>query len=568
MQVLDLVDIAATRGPSDGASDSNNLSTGGRPRLAQEESSCSSGAAQPKQPPRRRHYDHGEGRGKTKVQDSLSCSQSVMTTESEREGMSTLDLVIGKRYASLTSPESDRGQLQTPTLKRGDASNPVMLEAGTGVLVDHLVSGNKLDLWDRWRRTAGGPSGTNNNFGSSSEKRTERREVYFERSDGSMSTIMPDPPSLHQRGHYAAPGAFRMSSGGTNDDVESLIDSVTSYPTVGRRNASGSPAIVEASLVYDDQVPSDDYPPIPASAFTVSMGGNTLITTDTTTTTKASPIVEALPLDEIQTVKAFFSTRKVKCFLLALTVVFVILALGTAYGVNGFQQSRLSKDSSASYYDDPPTNPPTTEGDLELEYFLKVAIPDYTRSALRLQNSPQSKALSWLGNNTFLGSYDLSRRMQRFSLATFYFSTGGDRRWDNNSGWLSDDHECTWFFSTDQIEGNFEPCDNNTLTRFSLVENNMRGTFPLEISFLSSLEVLEMPRNVLTGFLPTTLGQMSILRSVHLFDNYLSGTVPSEIGDASSLEVFDVGECSSHHGQPTCRSPQVVPSETHQFTPR
>jgi hypothetical protein len=553
LQVLDLTSIAGRSSVEAVSASNHHRISPARPRLALEEASCSSGAAQPMQPPRRRRSDHSNGRRQAKEQDASAYYQPVVTTQSEREGIRTLDLVLGKRYAYSSS--SGRGEigheyfggetLQPPRFTRKDNPNPMMLEAGTGVLVEDLVLGGELD---RSGRRSAGACPRNRNFGWSSEKESELRGGGVARSD-SLST-MPDPPSLHQLAHYVVPGAFRMTSGGipreANDDVESLIGSMTSNSPGGIRNSDeSSPAIVEASLVSEDHVQSDVYPPVHASAFTVGMGESTHTTQSyftSGTTTKASPIFEALPMDEILTVKAFFSTRKVKCFLLLLAVVFSILALGTAYGVTGFSASRSSSGANATYYDDSPTNPPTTEGDLDLVYFVQVAIPDHTRSALRQQNSPQSKALSWLRNNTFLESYDLRRRMQRFSLATFFFSTGGERRWRDSSGWLSDDDECTWFFSSDQTEGNFEPCDNNAVTRFSLVENNMRGTFPLEISFLSSLEVLEMPRNVLTGFLPSTLGQMSLLRSIQLFDNYLSGTVPNEIGDASSLEILDVGE--------------------------
>jgi hypothetical protein len=552
LQILDLTGISG-RSATETTSVSDQMPRG-RPRLALEESSCSSGAAQPMQPPRRRQSSHNEGRGQARAQDALAHSQSVVTTQSERDGIRTLDLVLGERYAyppSSGSGETGEGHddwepLQPPSFTRDDGTKPMVLEASTGVLVEDLMSDNQFDR-SGWYSAGTGPIHRNFTVRWGSEKDSEiiRRDNLM-RSDDSLST-MPDPPSLHQRGHYVVPGAFRMTSGGVPreavDDVESLIGSMSSHPIDAIQSPDESPAIVEASLVNEDYTRNDIYPPLPASAFTVSMGESA----DShfyTSGTKASHIVEALPMDEIQTVKAFFSTRKVRCCLLLLAVVFLILALGTAYGVTGFSESKSSSDINATYYSDPPTSAPTTEGDLDLQYFVQVGIHDYTRAALRQPNSPQSKALSWLRNNTFLAGYDLNRRMQRFSLATFYFSTGGERRWLNSAGWLTDDDECTWFFSTDETEGGFKPCDDdNMVTRFSLVENNMRGTFPLEISFLSSLEVLEMPRNILTGFLPTSLGQMSLLRSIQLFDNYLSGTVPNEIEYASSLEILDVGEC-------------------------
>ena len=324
----------------------------------------------------------------------------------------------------------------------------------------------------------------------------------------------------------------------TNEDIESLVGSDTSHFNVRPHDPYEAAMMVEASLVNDDPVPDDEWPSMPAPPnFTASTADGTQMTN----TTKASPIVEALPMDEYLTVKDFFQTRKVQCILIALGAAFVVLALGTVYSVTGFSK-RMSSVSNSTALNYAPTNPPTSAGDLNLKYFLEVAIPEDTRKALRRENSPQTKALRWLRNNTLLASYDISRRMQRFALATLYFSTDGDRRWLKKDGWLSDDDECSWFFTANQEGKVRKPCDNGVMIAFYMVENNMRGTLPLEMSFLTSLQTLEMPGNIITGFLPTTLGQLSLLQSIHLFNNFLSGTVPNELGDALNLEIIDVGE--------------------------
>jgi hypothetical protein len=229
------------------------------------------------------------------------------------------------------------------------------------------------------------------------------------------------------------------------------------------------------------------------------------------TTTAATVIVEAQPLDESHTVRVFFRSRKVRMLMCMLSTLFIILALGTIYSVTGFVFDKNADDPAAedTYL---PTSAPTTLGDLELEYFVQVALADHTRQALRRENSPQSKALAWLRNNTDLESYPLSRRLQRFSLATFFYSTGGDRRWVDASGWLSDDDECTW------NSGSNEPsiCNKGEYEIWSMAKNDMRGTLPKEISMLSSLEILEMPVNIITGSLPSTIGEMTRLREIHL----------------------------------------------------
>lgn len=446
------------------------------------------------------------------------------------DGTSTLDLVLGKRYASTECC-------------RPDLLTPARLEAITGIIVDDATVKN-------WMNHGYQKSLANHMiYGSTS---CEAESSRSNRTITDSITTVPDPPSLRPGQHYAMPGAYRMLSGGipctSNDDVESCMTSTASNINAGVPIPNESPTLVEASLVYDECFVDDECPPPPSSTYCgVSVGDRTFRTMSThrslNTGTAESPIVEALPMDGSQTVREFLRTRKAQCCILHITFLFVVLALGTAFGVNVYTNRVPVLDYNSTIDSDVPSSAPTSKGDLDLAYFVEVAIPSHTRSALRQENSPQNKALKWLRNNTFLESYDLSRRLQRFTLATLYFSTGGSSRWMNHSGWLSDEDECTWFFSASQFEQvNGDVCNFTSITRLSLVENNMRGTLPPEISLLRSLEVLEMSSNILTGFLPTTLGELDHLRVVDLFDNFLSGTVPSELGDANSLEFLDVGE--------------------------
>ena len=165
-----------------------------------------------------------------------------------------------------------------------------------------------------------------------------------------------------------------------------------------------------------------------------------------TQATATSTIVEAQPFDEGRTIRAFFRTWKVQTIIFCLSITFIILALGTVYGVTGFVFSQAIETlaPTTAPLSSLPTSPPTTAGDLDLEFFARMVLPSYTREALRRDSSPQSRALTWLRNNSMLESYSQEQRLQRFALATIFFSTGGDRRWEWNDGWLSDDEECTW----------------------------------------------------------------------------------------------------------------------------
>lgn len=449
--------------------------------------------------------------------------------EQDAVGMSTLDMVLGKRYGS-----DENGFRHNGFSTR--SSNYASREEMQGEMHD-IVKQNY--------------------------SKNEGLLNFLNCGDDS-NTSAPDPPALREDRHYSPPGAFRVSSTGFeqegyNHDLESLINN-----SMGSNSAL---EILEAHLVTHELTSEIRYDDVCADRalappnFAVSMGDITMMTQGSSATA-SSPVVEALPMDEIMTVKAFFRSRAVRCGLFVLGLVFMILALGTAYGVRVYKEPSIDsppKTSTTSAIDIP-TSAPTARGDLELEYFANFALPPSTRSALVRTNSPQSKALRWLRNNTFLEDYTLSRRLQRFALATFYFSTGGERRWTNKNAWLSDDDECTWFTtgSDEDTSAISMICDDLTgdIRRLQLAQNDLRGTLPLEVSLLTSLELIDLSGNLLTGFIPTSVGELSSLREIDLFDNYLSGTIPRELGDATNLEIVNLGK---FYGQSKDRESLTVP---------
>ena len=53
---------------------------------------------------------------------------------------------------------------------------------------------------------------------------------------------------------------------------------------------------------------------------------------------------------------------------------------------------------------------------------------------------------------------------------------------------------------------------------------------------LSTLVTLSLSNNLLSGSIPTSIGQLANLESLQLFNNILSGSIPGEIGDIPDLE--------------------------------
>jgi hypothetical protein len=137
-----------------------------------------------------------------------------------------------------------------------------------------------------------------------------------------------------------------------------------------------------------------------------------------------------------------------------------------------------------------PTPLPTTAGPIT-ERFMN-GLPPYSKElASNNASSPQAKALDWLQKDPLYHQYpNVYRLNQRYALAVLYYSTNGDS-WDNSTGWLSDDSECTWY----QYNG-YGPEDDNSCTEASrlafldLYLNVLGGTIPTELELLTDLEYM------------------------------------------------------------------------------
>ncbi|CAB9511229.1 expressed unknown protein [Seminavis robusta] len=171
-----------------------------------------------------------------------------------------------------------------------------------------------------------------------------------------------------------------------------------------------------------------------------------------------------------------------------------------------------------------------------------LELPQYTRDALQNTASPQSKAYEWLKDDfDIAGIYDADRLLQRFALATLFYSAGGES-WDHRGGWLSSDNECTWWMGSKSV-GYWpaEVCDeSSSYVIMVLIENGLVGTIPQEISLLSSLEQMHLEDNQLSGRVPVWESQQPILGALYLARNAFSSTIPTEIGLQSSLSFLDV----------------------------
>ncbi len=132
------------------------------------------------------------------------------------------------------------------------------------------------------------------------------------------------------------------------------------------------------------------------------------------------------------------------------------------------------------------------------------------------------------------------------ALVTVYNQTGG-AEWRDSSGWLSEATPCSWFGVT---------CSEGSVVELNLIDNNLSGQIPQEISLLANLKMLNLEFNQLSGNIPPELGSLSNLESLSLAGNsQLSGPIPPELGDLTNLRTLVL---SSYEGG-TQLSGQIPP---------
>ena len=197
----------------------------------------------------------------------------------------------------------------------------------------------------------------------------------------------------------------------------------------------------------------------------------------------------------------------------------------------------------------------------QVKDLLIAEFPD-SAAALEDTTSPQYLALEWIVQG--LQPFRRTRRqrqlqtitadprlVQRWTLAVFFFSTGGQTTessdpstWTLSEGWLTFPNECQWSFIT---------CDESGMVKDLAVEDNMLiGTLPPEIALLGgALTRLALPVNQLMGTLPTSIGLLKGLTRLNFDGNLFSGSIPSEIATLKSLEYLVLSENSFSGELPT-----------------
>ncbi|MCG3193534.1 MAG: hypothetical protein DIJKHBIC_02787 [Thermoanaerobaculia bacterium] len=122
---------------------------------------------------------------------------------------------------------------------------------------------------------------------------------------------------------------------------------------------------------------------------------------------------------------------------------------------------------------------------------------------------------------------------QRTALVDLYNNTAGGS-WLTRTNWLNaTGTECTWYGVTCDIE-------QTTVQSLSLPGNRLNGTLPTTLGNLSNLRTLNLSNNQLYGTLPASLSSAYYLETLRLQSNRLGGSIPSSYTVFMYLTTLDI----------------------------
>jgi Leucine rich repeat len=242
------------------------------------------------------------------------------------------------------------------------------------------------------------------------------------------------------------------------------------------------------------------------------------------------------------------------------------------FGPTAAPTKELSQDDAyfmlRSALEENPLTKPWTESYLPLDLDSLLTTQDASKAgdddadddAVKEQNAIVQAAI-WAIKGVGINTDPL---ITRFALAHLYYSTKGPSEWTTKDGWLPQ-YESAPMQATldDQAPAMYEApaekaspeavsfckdwyavsCNLRThqLEELDLADNNLYGTIPLSLSLMTSLRVLWLSNNALTGPIPgDAIASMSSLTILYLQNNDLTGPIPNNLHGNDILSKYVV----------------------------
>eukprot|EP00904_Undaria_pinnatifida_P002046 jgi/Undpi1/11842/HiC_scaffold_4.g01541.m1 len=143
-----------------------------------------------------------------------------------------------------------------------------------------------------------------------------------------------------------------------------------------------------------------------------------------------------------------------------------------------------------------------------------------------------AKGHAWgMEQMSFLSDPGGSEEQDRETLLALYWSSGGPR-WKHNSGWADNGaYLGDWYGVSLDDEGR--------VSKIDLTRNDLGGTIPAALGYMTHLCYLRLSSNNLTGPIPSTFGNLSRLTYLDIGSNQLTGSLPSDLGRLKEVSKID-----------------------------
>ena len=196
----------------------------------------------------------------------------------------------------------------------------------------------------------------------------------------------------------------------------------------------------------------------------------------------------------------------------------------------------LSSSPSSSPLSGAPSSPPSSsiapssELDLRLQKAVEIISPF---SDLDDVSSMQYRALRTIVTET---AYEIDiptepsgfpKFIQHYVIVLFYYSLGG-QDW-NVDTFLSGGEECFWYYATLYFFLGVGCNTDGEVRTIYLPRNNLSGTMPTELGLLTSLSLFNVEYNRIEGTIPAEISNLSELVSLRLDYNSLSGSITGDL---------------------------------------